>query len=249
MPIITSVQYQAAYDIAKRVHLNELSLSKAAKHLSNSVDMGEGSAKDYLVALSAMWQGRVYKRTLKIDAYRDYFERFSKDLSAAEFCLVIISIELHLDYYASLGRGNQPTVSALVDSYRTKLALSVTAIINPDEVHVQPTGFNEGAIKQVTINAYERDSKARAACIAKFGATCQVCDFDFEKTYGEIGKGFIHVHHKIDIATIGKSYQVDPINDLVPVCPNCHTMLHTETPAMAVEQLKITMLSNSSKKI
>ncbi|RPA27848.1 HNH endonuclease [Shewanella frigidimarina] len=76
------------------------------------------------------------------------------------------------------------------------------------------------------------------ACIAHFGVTCQVCDFDFEKTYGEIGKGFIHVHHKIDLATIGENYQVDPINDLIPVCPNCHAMLHTEKPAMSIDKLR-----------
>ncbi|OEG73927.1 hypothetical protein BEL05_15560 [Shewanella colwelliana] len=109
----------------------------------------------------------------------------------------------------------------------------------PDEVPELLTGFIEGALKQVTINAYERDSKARKICIAKFGAICHVCDFDFKKTYGEVGKVFIHVHHKVDIATIGKSYQVDPINDLIPVCPNCHAMLHTETPAMSIDKLRL----------
>jgi 5-methylcytosine-specific restriction protein A len=72
-----------------------------------------------------------------------------------------------------------------------------------------------------------------------------VCGFDFEKSYGEIGKGFIHVHHKVDIATIGKSYQVDPINDLIPVCPNCHAMLHTEKPAMDIETLRQIIQDNA----
>ncbi|PMN95280.1 restriction endonuclease [Enterovibrio norvegicus] len=104
-----------------------------------------------------------------------------------------------------------------------------------------PSEFTEGSIKQVTINAYERNPKARAACIAEHKAICQVCNFDFEAIYGAIGKGFIHIHHKVDLATIGKSYQVDPINDLIPVCPNCHAMLHTEEPAMDIEKLKLTM--------
>ncbi|WP_434953186.1 HNH endonuclease [Shewanella sp. HL-SH4] len=64
------------------------------------------------------------------------------------------------------------------------------------------------------INAYERNPKARTACIAKLGAIFLVCGFDFEKTYGEIGKGFIHVHHKVDIATIGKSYQTKLLENI-----------------------------------
>ena len=49
---------------------------------------------------------------------------------------------------------------------------------------------------------------------------------DFENMYGELGKGFIHVHHIVPISMIGKEYKIDPIKDLVPVCPNCHAMLH-----------------------
>lgn len=70
-----------------------------------------------------------------------------------------------------------------------------------------------------------------------YGATCVVCGFNFAAIYGEIGNGFIHVHHLKDLATVGGEYEVDPIQDLRPVCPNCHAMLHVETPAMSVERL------------
>lgn len=245
MATITSIQYQAALSYALKIKSGALSLSKAANLLVIDVAMGAGSAKDYLVVLNAMLEGHVYKRTIKIDAYNYYFEQFSRTLSISDFTKVIQATELHLNYYSSLGNGSQAAVRTLVDSYRAKLALSVTKVIYPDEVPELLTGFTEGGVKQVTINAYERDPEARAACIAKFGAICQVCDFDFEKTYGEIGKGFIHVHHKVDIATIGKSYQVDPINDIIPVCPNCHAMLHTEKPAMDIETLRQIIQDNA----
>ena len=60
----------------------------------------------------------------------------------------------------------------------------------------------------------------------------------FEETYGEIGKGFIHVHHKKPLATTRKDYVIDPVKDLVPVCPNCHAMLHTSDPPLSVDELK-----------
>jgi 5-methylcytosine-specific restriction protein A len=57
------------------------------------------------------------------------------------------------------------------------------------------------------------------------------------KTYGEIAQGIIEVHHVRQIAEIGKSYQVDPINDLVPLCPNCHRVIHQKSPSFSVEEI------------
>ena len=84
----------------------------------------------------------------------------------------------------------------------------------------------EGARKTVLVNKYERSSIARMKCIEHHGCKCSICGFDFEKAYGELGKGFIHVHHLVPLATIGKEYRVDYDRDLIPVCPNCHAMLH-----------------------
>ena len=84
----------------------------------------------------------------------------------------------------------------------------------------------EGAVVSVLVNRYERDPAARKACIAHFGSTCQVCEIDFSEKYGEHGSGFIHVHHIVPLSEAGKAYKVDPVKDLIPVCPNCHAMLH-----------------------
>ena len=98
----------------------------------------------------------------------------------------------------------------------------------------------EGAKKTVIVNQYERNQEARKKCIAEHGYICKVCGMDFEKTYGEIGRGFIHVHHIVPISTIGEEYQLDPVKDLVPVCPNCHAMLHRgiDGKVLTVEELK-----------
>lgn len=50
--------------------------------------------------------------------------------------------------------------------------------------------------------------------------------------------GFIHVHHINQISDIGKEYEVDPIKDLIPVCPNCHAMIHSKRPAFTIEEIK-----------
>ena len=98
--------------------------------------------------------------------------------------------------------------------------------------------YNEGAVMQVKVNRYERNRDAREKCIEAKGCKCAVCGWDFEDVYGEIGRGFIHVHHLIPISSIGEDYVIDPINDLVPVCPNCHNMLHRKDPPYKPEELK-----------
>lgn len=99
----------------------------------------------------------------------------------------------------------------------------------------------EGGAKSVTVKIYERDRGARLKCIHHWGWKCFVCQFDFARTYGELGEGFIHVHHLKPLAEIGGVYDLNPVTDLRPVCPNCHAMLHRKVPALAIEELKIRM--------
>lgn len=110
-----------------------------------------------------------------------------------------------------------------------------------EEVSEALEDFLEGAVRRVNVNAYERDPKARRACIAHHGATCAACGFDFGEVYGTLGDGFIHVHHVRPVSTLGKDYRVNPTTDLVPVCPNCHWMLHRESPPLSVEALKVVL--------
>ena len=107
----------------------------------------------------------------------------------------------------------------------------------PEEINTKEI-FKEGASKTVTVNQYERSAVARAKCLSLHGYKCVVCSFDFEKMYGEIGKKYIHVHHIIPISEIGKEYKLNPITDLVPVCPNCHAMIHVTRPALSIKQLR-----------
>lgn len=102
--------------------------------------------------------------------------------------------------------------------------------------------YYEGHSEKVNVNRYERNRKARNECIQHYGAICQVCTFDFKKTYGPvIGTDFIHVHHLVELASIGENYKINPVKDLRPVCPNCHSMIHRKTPAYTIEEIKAFM--------
>lgn len=108
-----------------------------------------------------------------------------------------------------------------------------------DEADNKSSGYySEGASYITSLTKYERNWHARQKCLEHFGYKCRVCGFDFAKTYGAIGQGFIHVHHVTPLAEIGREYQLNPINDLRPVCPNCHAMIHRQRPALTIEELK-----------
>lgn len=98
--------------------------------------------------------------------------------------------------------------------------------------------YGEGAVRKITVNSYERNPKAREACVREHGTECHACGFNFERAYGGIGSGYIHIHHKRQLSTLKSKYKVDPKTDLVPVCANCHAMIHRRDPAFDVEQIR-----------
>lgn len=98
--------------------------------------------------------------------------------------------------------------------------------------------YHEGAVQRVEVNRYERDPRARAAALSAHGLDCVVCGFNYEVAYGERGKDFIHVHHLLPVSELPLGYEVDPVNDLVPVCANCHAMIHRSKPAMTLDELR-----------
>ena len=101
--------------------------------------------------------------------------------------------------------------------------------------------YTEGTPNQVLVTKYERNPYARKTCIDYYGLSCYVCQFNFENKYGELGKDFIHVHHLKQISEIGKQYIINPIDDLRPVCPNCHAMIHKRKEPYTIDEIKMNL--------
>lgn len=134
-------------------------------------------------------------------------------------------------------QGSMKLTGELQDYIMTFFKRDLTDGYYPDEV---PKSLEEGKRTTITVNVYERNPIARKQCIEHYGVQCQICQLDFEDTYGEVGKDFIHVHHVIPLHEIQQDYIVDPQKDLIPVCPNCHSMLHRKENGthLSIEQLR-----------
>ena len=119
-------------------------------------------------------------------------------------------------------------------------------IIEPEFGELPHRTYAEGATRQVTVNAHERNRAAREDCIARHGTLCAACDSDLTAFYGPVAEGFIHVHHLKPLSELSERSTVDPITDLRPVCPNCHAMLHRRTPPYTIEELR-TMIQEARR--
>lgn len=98
--------------------------------------------------------------------------------------------------------------------------------------------LKEGATKQITVNKYERSAVAKKKCIEAHGTRCCICSFDFGSFYGPFASGFIHVHHLNPLAESDGERVVDPVEDLRPVCPNCHVIIHLRGGCLSVDEVK-----------
>ncbi len=117
--------------------------------------------------------------------------------------------------------------------------ISAYASTFPDEIN-NSNKYYEGAVEKVIVNKYERSAVAKKKCLKHYGTQCKICGFKFSDKYGKEFKNKIHIHHIKPISEIGEEYKIDPINDLIPVCPNCHMILHSKgkNQVYTVEEVK-----------
>jgi len=98
----------------------------------------------------------------------------------------------------------------------------------------------EGNVIEYYLKKYERNPHNRLEAIRIHGLTCFGCNFNFEEKYGDWGKDFIEVHHIIPLSTLEEEIEVNPETDLVPLCANCHRMVHRrKDKVLTLEELKV----------
>ena len=106
------------------------------------------------------------------------------------------------------------------------------------------TSAKEGRKILYYTTKYERDTNLRNEAVRRHGHTCAVCGFKFEEAYGDWGKDYIEIHHIKPLSTLDEETEVNPETDLVPLCSNCHRMIHHKRNAiLTVAELKMKLKS------
>ena len=117
------------------------------------------------------------------------------------------------------------------------MTLALLPLEEVSEIEV-PSEFEGSSNYFEKVKKYERSRINRAACIEVHGNSCKICSFSFGNTYGSYGEGFIHVHHIVPLSEMGGGYSLNPGTDLIPICPNCHSMLHLKQDVIHPDDLK-----------
>lgn len=98
--------------------------------------------------------------------------------------------------------------------------------------------YREGGSVRIEVNVYERSSGAWRRCLEKHGTSCVIRNFDFGMIYGATAAGFIHVHHLKPLSEVNADYVCNPELDLIPVCANCHAVIHMRNPPFLPQEVK-----------
>jgi 5-methylcytosine-specific restriction protein A len=234
---ITTEMIEAAYSASANVYDGKISKQQAINDLKTKFSWEGNSPSDCIVNFKKMMDGEKYTRTNNTEQTDYLLTNILEDYGVVKLGNAIKAANEHADYYEGLGKGKLNSIRAIISKHE-KILLSKSETVYPDELDKSETLF-EGLKKTVLVNSYERNPIARKKCIEHYGFQCVVCSCDFEMMYGDIGKNFIHVHHLIQLSDIGESYEIDPVKDLRPVCPNCHAMLHKKNPPYTIDEMKL----------
>jgi len=177
-----------------------------------------------------------YYLKLKNEYYINSAAKDEDNANGRKYTNALIAYEKFLDSKAFRGRANKATLTEAEKKEmkeKKKNRSSKTAQAEPKEMldPMMPKDdeggkLTEGRIHQVHVTKHERNRSLRQICLQHYGYVCQVCKIDFEKVYGEPGKQFIEVHHLNPIADTDGEHALDPVEGLVPLCSNCHSMIH-----------------------
>lgn len=209
-------------DEEERGRLLEFVDSRLPEILRTLPDWHE-SESPFDVTASSCWheaQGYLLSNTVNLDA---------EETELAVECMQLMDLfcqeQERLHYIKSRKKKRLITTHSQPYTYQDPLTPAAT----PEEDSV----MEEGALRQVSITTKERNRNARQACLRKYGDQayiCQACGFDFEKFYGLKGREYIEVHHLNPIAAIDGAHEIDSAEGLVPLCSNCHSMIHRAGP-------------------
>ena len=229
---------EPAYQIAQRYYSAKggIRITDAKNELA-SLGANPNSAVDMIYNFKHLLDGERYTRKLSVIATEAYLKWIERDYEMRFLRNAISALRQHIEYYRTLTGTPMSGHVTLLAKYDTRFPVGDSFFSSPEEAS-NDERLLEGRTKTIYVDIYERNQKARKQCIDFYGLSCRVCNFDFEARYGALGKGFIHVHHVVDLASIKKEYEIDPIKDLRPVCPNCHAMLHKSKPAYPIYKLR-----------
>lgn len=179
------------------------------------------------------------------DAFDSYFPETKregwKDKEGNPANLTGVSIDVYNEFKNKDENQIWSTIKSYLDvEYKLKSFIFNDLIAEDTASSDSDSTRTEGGIKVRISKSIERSPKLRQQALDIHGYKCQVCNFDFELTYGKWGKDFAEVHHIKPLSELkGETQRTNPKSDLAVLCANCHRMIHRKKGiTLSLEELK-----------
>jgi 5-methylcytosine-specific restriction protein A len=128
-------------------------------------------------------------------------------------------------------------LESVISDIITPLFGMCIALIGIEDTEADPSALEGNPVEAVS-RRYERKPVNREICLSVRGRRCCCCNMDFGEVYGDIADGFIEVHHITPASEMGPGYLINPVTELVPICSNCHSVVHLSSPAASVDEVR-----------
>jgi 5-methylcytosine-specific restriction protein A len=221
------------YQYAKKVYEKKVDKSVALTQIEGeltNLNFNKNSMLCYFDAFRHMMDGTEHTFGISTELREFFLEKILDEFGVERLETALAAYMKHIEYYEESHNTHRKIEREIHDKF-----LKISK--NGDNCNTEMIPYLEGGREQKLIFSGKRSRAARQECIEKYGAVCAVCGFDFEKQYGELGKGFIHVHHLVPLSSKTELESITA-DDLRPVCPNCHAMLHKGKNPPTIEDLK-----------
>jgi len=235
---ITTRQVEAAYAVANRVFDREITIEVGANELHGIHGLNQTSAIQYINGFASMLRGKVFKRSMNIQATDYFLTRIAEERGQPALKAALASLELHISYYEGLRQEHLPGLRALVIRHQSavKPPVSLTNLMIEFEASVRksladPSSKRLARLKaapttpvkiKVFAEVYVRNQDVAAEVLLRASGVCERCrkPAPFKKT--KDGKPYLEVHHKEQLSVGGE----DTVENAIALCPNCHRELH-----------------------
>jgi len=243
-PLITDTArrgYYPVYLFSNSLDRVYLSMNQGMTALKD--EFGSGTARDTLEHRANIIQNRLSNE------FPQLFDTRPIDLQASGQSTRLAFYEPGHAFGKVYLRDSMPSNDELVNDLGYMLNLysllhsrgGVTELISdteqPDEPSIPDTMEERRRFRYH--KSIERNSRLSKAAKEYHGYVCQICGFDFEKEYGELGKEYIEAHHLVPISELpqGQVTQLSPVDDFAVLCANCHRMIHRKNAPGTLREL------------
>ena len=235
---ITQPHIDAAYEAARRVNANEISVRAAVAVLRHKHGLNEVSAQHLVNNFQLMLDGRLYKRTMSALATQRFLEGIQRDFGPPVLNNALGAVSKHVDYYSRKTRNPQAQIQAIIkrmsrdqfatgtfEEYTDNLRTGVDASLSDTNAarerrlkKANPTP----TVRYVLAKVFSRNPDVVAAALVRAKGTCEYCKSKAPFIRASNGKPYLEVHHRVQLAGGGK----DTPENAIAICPNCHRNLH-----------------------